>query len=181
MSERRPVPDIAPVEAPPEVVRVEVEAVPGKRRMVPMPAGATAGRVLHYEVTLEPVPGVPGLWREVKRMHQPMVKLTEDMEGLEDTGLTRRDVLALIWAGMVEGSRPGLQTTLVNPASLWAHIYRTRLGPDGGAAAAFWQVKENVRNYSEASQDVVSRGLVTRDAFREAREEQAGQAMLELS
>ena len=180
MSARTPVPNTPPVEAPPEIVRVQVEAVPGKVRAVSLPAGAAAGRKLHYEVTLEPVPGVPGLWKEVRRMHQPHLKLTDDMEGLEDTGLTRRDVLTLAFAGMVKASRPGLQTTLVDPASLWSHIYKTRLGPDGGAAAEFWQVRDNVRNYSEASQDVVARGLVSRDVYKEAREQAAGQAMLEL-
>lgn len=171
-------PETVPDEAPAEVVRCEV--TPGKVQQVVMPAGMTAGRTVQYEVSLEPVPGQPGLWREVKRTFQPLVKLSDDMAGLENTGLTRRDVLTLAYAGFVPAFRPGLQTTLVAPLAVWRHIQRTQIGPDGGRAAEFWGNRQNVRDFSEASQEVVSRGLVSRDVYKEAREKDAGQGMLEL-
>ena len=169
----RAIPTTPPEERPPEVVRVEV--TPGKVQQVVMPADMRAGRVVHQEV-----PGVPGLWREVKKVHRPLVKLTDDMEGLEATGLSRRDVLTLAFAGMVRAYRPGLQTTLVDPATLWRHIYRTQLGPDGGKAAEYWQDRARVRDFSEASQEVQARGLVSRESRRDAREAESGQAMMEL-
>jgi hypothetical protein len=171
-------PDSEPVEPPAEIVRVEV--TPGKVRAVAMPSGMTEGRSVQYEVSLEPVPGQPGLWREVTRKFQPLVKLTDSMEGLENTGLTRRDVLTLAYAGFIPAFRPGLQTTLVNPVAVWRHIQRTQIGPDGGRAAEFWQNRQNIRDYSEASQEVVSRGLCPRDAQKEAREADGGQGMLPL-
>lgn len=179
MSARRPVSDQLPKELPPEVVRVEM--TPGRVRQVAMPRGAAEGRRLYYEAFLEAAG--PGVFREVRRIHRPMVKLTENTPELEGTGLTRRDVLTLLYAGMIRGARPGLQTTLIDIVSVWEHIERTALGPDGGEAAEFWQKPGNVRAFSEASQEIHARGLVPRDAHRAAMEMEAeaerGQGFLE--
>ncbi len=168
--------DDPPAEPPPEIVRVEVK--PGTVRRVPLPAGMTAGRVVQYEAVLEPVPGQPGLWREVRLKHSPLVKLTDDLEQEQGWGLTRRDLLALAYGGFVPAYRPGLQTTLIDAAAVWQHIRRTSL-QGRERAAAFW-TRENVRRFSEGSQEAVSRGLISRDLHREATEKDAGQSFLDL-
>lgn len=171
-------PENPPAETPPEVVRTEVK--PGMVKLVPFPSGMTEGRAVQYVAHLEPVPGQPGLWREVRRTPRPLVKLTDELSSEMGWGLTRRDLLTLAYAGMVRAYRPGLQTTLIDPASVWVHLRRTRLSGEDGGAAAFWRDAGNVRAYSEASAEVVSRGLVPRDFLRDAKEADAGQTLLAL-
>ena len=155
--------------APRGAVKVRAEVTPGVVKDVDIPGEMLERYVL---VRMVPVPGKPGVFRAQVQHHAPLVPVTDDIGSRLGFGLERRQILALAVAGLIDGYRATTGTTLVDPASVWHHVYNTRLSTDGDGkclAQTFW-TPELVRHYADAAEFVRACGIVSNERRAKAGE-----------
>jgi hypothetical protein len=150
-------------------VSVRCEVTPGQFADVEVP-----GEMLERYVAckLVPVAGRPGAYRVAVKAHRPLVAVTDDLGERMGFGLERRQILALAAAGLIDAYRCTTGTTLVDPESVWEHIYSTRMstGADGQSLAQQFWSPEKVRAYSDAAEFVRAAGIVTQSRREKAAE-----------
>jgi len=155
------------------IINYQLPEAPAARAKVALRCEITPGAVSDVEVPAEmlerwvavkmvPIPGKPGVYRAHVRMNAPLMQVTDDLGDRMGWGLERRQILSLCIAGFADGYRCTSGATLIDPVSVWEHIYSTRLSTNEhgrSLAQEFW-TPEHVRHYADAQEFVRASGII---------------------